>query len=212
MAQSDRITARLAAELGDEDLARQLAEIVEADALSWTAPVIAPERVQTILAFTFGNRMAPNGNREPGAVNEALARVAARLAEETGAPLIAQWEVAEPAAALLPPGRVTAIHPRRDERGEPVYLSTGGVIAEIAQRFPPASLGVVAVVAFADHMHRCVATARRFGFNAHAPAGQAMPAEYDPLSGQAWCRSRLLYLVHDVMLRITERRAAMLSE
>ncbi len=28
-----------------------------------------------------------------------------------------------------------------------------------------------------------------------------------PNSGQAWCRCRLAYLLHDIMLRVAERRA-----
>jgi hypothetical protein len=55
-----------------------------------------------------------------------------------------------------------------------------------------------------------VATARRFGFDAYAPAGMAMPAVYDPMSGQPWCRSRAVYLLHDMMIRVTERRADVL--
>jgi hypothetical protein len=102
---------------------------------------------------------------------------------------------------------VTAINPARDARGEPVYLGTSGVLEEIARQAAPRSLGCVAVVAFADHIFRCVAAARRLGFDAHAPDGVAMPSTYDPLSGQPWCRDRLAYLLHDVMIRITERRA-----
>ena len=205
------LAARLSAQLGDAAIARELAAIVAADTLDWTAPVIAVPRIQTVLGFTFGNRMEANGNRAPGPVNQALAAIAARLAGETGAPVIAQWEVAEPTAALLAGGRVQPIFPGRDGRGEPVYLSTLGVLEALARTTPPARLGIVGVVAFADHLPRCVATARRLGFDAYAPAGIAMPTEYDPLSGQAWCRSRLVYLVHDMMLRLTERRAAMLG-
>jgi hypothetical protein len=72
-------------------------------------------------------------------------------------------------------------------------------------------LGRVAVVAFADHLYRCVATCRRLGFDASAPDGVAMPTEYDPESGQAWCRDRIAYLLHDIMIRITERRAAVVG-
>ena len=66
---------------------------------------------------------------------------------------------------------LTAINPGRDARGEPVYLSTSGVLEEIARLAEPQSLGCVGVVAFADHLYRCVATARRLGFDAHAPDG-----------------------------------------
>lgn len=208
---SAQIAGYLTQELGDGEAARQLAKILLEDALSWRPPTIAIERIETIIAFTFGNRMFDNGNRAPGPVNEALADVVALLHERRGARIYAQWEIAAALAGRLPDGAVTPIYPGRDERGEPVYLSTSGVVGEIARRVgDPAELGVVGVVGFTDHLWRCVATSRQFGFDAHAPA-IPMPSTYDPLSGQAWCRSREAYLLHDVMLRVTERRAAVIE-
>jgi hypothetical protein len=92
-----------------------------------------------------------------------------------------------------------------------VYLSTSGVLEEIARLAEPRSLGCVGVAAFADHVHRCVVSARRLGFDAHAPDGIAMPDIYDQASGQAWCRDRVAYLLHDIMIRITERRATVVG-
>jgi hypothetical protein len=202
------LETRLRRELGDAATAQDLATIVLEETLSWRAPVIAPERITTVFAFTFGNRMLANGNREPGPVNQAIADVAASLHQRTGAPVFAQWEVAAALAGRVPDALLTAINPGRDTRGEPVYLSTSGVLEEIARVAEPRSLGCVGVAAFADHLHRCVASARRLGFDAHAPDGIAMPDTYDRESGQAWCRDRIAYLLHDIMIRITERRAA----
>lgn len=207
MSITDDVTAYLAAELGDFETARQLAGFLAEDGLAWRAPLIAPDRVRSIFAFTFGNRMLPNGNREPGPVNEALAEVALRLHRAGGAPVFAQWEIAAAIGDRIPPDKLTAIYPGRDERAEPVYLSTGGVVEEIARL---GAEGPVGVVAFADHLYRAVTTSRRFGFDAYAPAGVAMPAAYDPLSGQPWCRSRIAYLLHDIMIRVTERRTEMI--
>jgi hypothetical protein len=198
-------------ELGDAATARDLAAIVLEEALSWRAPVVAPERISTVLAFTFGNRMLANGNREPGPVNQAIADVAASLHQRTGARIFAQWEIAAALAGRVPDAMVTAINPGRDARGEPVYLSTSGVLEEIARRTDPRSLGCVGVAAFADHIHRCVASARRLGFDAYAPSGTAMPDTYDGDSGQPWCRDRIAYLLHDIMIRVTERRAAVVG-
>jgi hypothetical protein len=201
------LAAHLAAELDDGATAQALAELLQDDALSWRAPTVEPARVTTILGFTFGNRMLANGNRLPGPVNQALADVAARLHAVSGARIYAQWEVAEAIGGRVPSALVTPIHPARDERAEPRYLSTSGVIAEVARRAgDPATLGVVGIVAFADHARRCVDTARRFGMDAHVPAGYAMPSDYDPRSGQPWCRNRLAYLMHDIALRAAERR------
>jgi hypothetical protein len=202
------VEAHLQRELGDAATAQTLAAIVLEETLFWRAPSIAPAKITTLLAFTFGNRMLPNGNREPGPVNQALADVVAELHHRNKARVFAQWEVAAALADRVPNALVTPINPARDARGEPVYLSTTGVLEEIARLAEPRSLGCVGVVAFADHLYRCVVSARRLGFDAHAPAGVAMPAVYDPQSGQAWCRDRLAYLLHDIMIRITERRAA----
>jgi hypothetical protein len=209
----EQVAAHLTGELGDAATAAALARSLAQDALSWRAPEVAPERIATVLAFTFGNRMHPNGNREPGPVNEALAAAATRLHRETGAPVFAQWEVAEAIGGRVARDKLVAILPARDARAEPLYLSTSGVVEEVVRRAGnPVSLGGVGIVAFADHAWRCVATARRFGLaGAAMPAGHAMPAEYDPLSGQPWCRSRLAYLLHDIAIRVAERRDAVIA-
>jgi hypothetical protein len=75
----------------------------------------------------------------------------------------------------------------------------------------PKRLGKVAVVGFADHIKRCVDTSRRAGMDAVAPAGYDMPAAYDVRSGQPWTRSRLAYLLHDVMCRVEDRRNALIA-
>ncbi len=207
------IEARLARELGDRDTARALAEALDEDVLSWRARETAPARIDTIMAFTFGNRMLPNGNRAPGPVNEALADVVVRLHRERAARIYAQWEVAEAIGSRVPQDQVIAIYPGRDERAEPVYLSTSGVVSTIvAMQADRRSLGVVGVVGFADHLWRCVTTVRQFGLDAYAPSGYAMPGEYDAQSGQPWCRSRLAYLMHDIMIRASERRTRLLGK
>ena len=208
----ERLAAHLASELRNSDVARELASAIMQDALSWHAPEFAPERMRAIFAFTFGNRMLPNGNRVAGPVNERLAECALRLHRGSGAAVYAQWEIAELLHGRIAEDALTPIFPGRDPRGEPVYLGTGAVIADIAARVgDPASIGPVGVVAFADHLYRAVAGARQAGFNAWAPVGMAMPAEYDADSGQAWCRSRLAYLLHDIMLRVADRRAGLVG-
>lgn len=201
----------LAPQLGDFEIARELALAVRKCALDWTAPTVPMREINSVIAFTFGNRMLPNGNRMPGPVNEHLADAAVALHLASGAPVFAQWEVAEAIGARVAATHLVPIFPGRDEQAEPAYLSTAEVLARIAAKRSPASLGVIGVVAFSDHISRCVQTARRLGFAAAAPEDLAMPSEYDALSGQPWCRSRLAYLLHDVMLRVTDRRAAELE-
>ena len=203
-----QLEVHLLDELGESATVTSFARYLDEDVLSWRPPEIAPERITTILAFTFGNRMQPNGNRTPGPVNEALADIAARLYGETGAPVFAQWEVAEAIGGRVPQDKLTAIFPARDAKAEPQYLSTSGVIEEVIRRVgDQASLGRVGIVAFADHAWRCIATTRHFGVtDAAIPEGYTMPSQYDPLSGQPWCRSRLAYLLHDIAIRVAERR------
>ena len=209
----EAITADLAEELGDRRTAETMAGLLADDTLSWRPPEAPPTQITTILAFTFGNRTQPNGNREPGPVNEALAEVAVRLHRQTGAAIYAQWEVATAVGDRVPPDKLVPIYPERDERAEPRYLSTAGVVAEVVRRTAdPAIFGTVGIVAFSDHAWRCVATARRLGLAAVMPAGYPMPDEYDPLSGQPWCRSRLAYLFHDIAIRATERRDMLIEE
>ena len=207
------LTQLLVEELGDADAAAQFARFVLDDVLTWRSPGMDPQRFKTILAFTFGNRMAPNGNRSPGPVNEDIARVAALVQRRCGAVVYAQWEVAEALAPILPGAPVVPIHPDRDARAEPVYLGTLAVIRRVlAQGRSAAALGTVGIVAFRDHLRRCVRTARMLGLDAHCPAGVAMPEVYDPQSGQPWCRSRLAYLLHDVAIGAAERRDALCVE
>jgi len=200
------LARHLEAELCDRATARAFAAGLVADALTWRAPTVPLSEVRTIIGFTFGNRMLPNGNREPGPVNAALADVAVRLHKVTGAAVWAQWEVAEAIGGRLPDGMVGVILPGRDAHAEPHYLSTGGVVEAIVARNGGAGLGTVAVVATRDHAWRCVRICQRHGLTAGIPEGWAMPDAYDPDSGQPWTRDRLAYLLHDLHCRALDRR------
>lgn len=206
------LEAYLAAQLGDAAVARTFAQLVVADVLQWKPPLVAPNEVKTIVAYTFGNRIDANGNRSPGPVNEALADIAVRLHQQTGAPIYAQWEIAEAIGNRVQAQHLASITPLRNAKAETVYLSTGGTAAAVVERARgAASLGKVAVVGFCDHIKRCVDTSRRFGMDAAAPATYDMPTAYDPQSGQPWTRSRLAYLMHDVCCRAEDRRDQLIA-
>jgi hypothetical protein len=206
------LAEHLAAELDDREtaaaLARQLAETL----LTWRAPTVPLQQVRTIIGFTFGNRMAPSGNRQPGPVNQALADLAVRLHAATGARVWAQWEVAEAIGARLGGAALEAVHPGRDAQAEPRFLSTAGVIEAVVSRGGgAAALGTVAVVAVRDHAWRCVDLCRRHGLQAGVPEGFALPERYDPDSGQPWTRDRLAYLLHDLHCRALDRRDTLVA-
>jgi hypothetical protein len=202
------LAQHLEAELGDRATAQAFAALLVEDALSWQAPAVPLAEVRTIIGFTFGNRMQPNGNREPGPVNAALADIAVRLHRATGARVWAQWEVAEAIGGRLGGDALQAIYPARDANAEPRYLNTAAVVEAILARNPGAALGTVAVVALRDHAWRCVQICRRHGLSAGVPQGWAMPDAYDPDSGQPWTRDRLTYLLHDLHCRALDRRDA----
>jgi hypothetical protein len=206
------LVGHLEVELGDAAIARAFAAALVEDALSWRAPTVPLEQVRTIVGFTFGNRMLPNANREPGPVNAALADLAVRLHAATGARVWAQWEVAEAIGARVPGAMVEAIYPGRDGQGEPRYLSTGGVVeAIIARGGGAAALGTVAIVAVRDHAWRCARICRRHGLSAGVPEGWPLPGDYDKSSGQPWTRERLAYLLHDLHCRALDRRDEVLA-
>jgi hypothetical protein len=206
------LAGHLEAELGDRAIAETLAAALVEDALSWRAPTVPLEKVRTIIGFTFGNRMLPNGNREPGPVNATLADLVVRLHEATGARVWAQWEVAETVGGRVPDGMVEAIYPGRDAQGEPRYLSTGAVVEAIRARSGGvAALGTVAVVAVRDHAWRCARICRRHGLSAGVPEGWALPDDYDKNSGQPWTRERMAYLLHDLHCRALDRRDDVLA-
>lgn len=202
------LAGHLEAELGDAAVARAFAACLVEDALGWRAPVLPAAGIRTILGFTFGNRMRPNGNREPGPVNEALAEVALRLHRATGARIWAQWEVAAAIGDRVPGGMLEAIYPARDGNAEPRYLGTAAVVDAVLARSGGRDLGPVAVVALRDHAWRCVRICRDRGLDAGVPEGWPLPEGYDAQSGQPWTRHRLAYLLHDLHCRALDRRDA----
>ena len=205
--QMGAVTQYLTTELGDADAAAAVSQIIASDILVWKPPVMPVTEVNSIVAYAFGNRIADNGNRSPGPMNQALAEQVVRLYQQTGAPVYAQWEIAESIGDRIPKGKLITINPGRDAQAEPVYLSTVGVANEVVKLSGgSAKLGKVAVIGFYDHIKRCVDTSIAAGMVAAAPAGYDMPREYDAQSGQPWTRSRLAYLMHDIRERITDRR------
>jgi len=204
---------RLAADLGERATAEKLARALLEIGLTWSAPAVPADEIRTIVGFTFGNRMAPSGNRAPGPVNEALADLALRLHEATGAPVWAQCEVAEAIGGRLGADVLTAIYPGRDASAEPQFLSTAGVVEAVLRRGGGSvGRGAVAVVAARDHAWRCVEICRCHGLRAGIPAGWALPELYDPASGQPWTREPLTYLLHDLHCRALDRRDALVGE
>ncbi|GMU18899.1 MAG: hypothetical protein AMXMBFR12_00910 [Candidatus Babeliales bacterium] len=194
----------LSKELDDAHIAKELATIIVENILAWKAPTIATQEINTIIAFAFGNRILPNGNRLPGPMNESLAGLVVQLHKETNAPVYAQWEIAEAIGNRIAPEKITVINPTLDAQANVIYLSTAGVASAILKHVgDPQKLGKVAVIAFHDHLYRCIQISRNAGIDAYVPEGYCMPNKYDKHSGQPWTCDRFTYLITDIKARIT---------
>ena len=113
-------------------------------------------------------------------------------------------EIAEAVGSRIPKELLTSINPILDEKGNVVYLSTVGVAQKVMELIKVNSdfLGKVAIIGFHDHVRRCVETSRNVGMDAYLPEGCKMPTIYDEFSGQPWTRNRLIYLEHELRIRI----------
>jgi hypothetical protein len=193
----------LAHELDDVSIAHELATMIAEHLLVWKAPTIAPAQITAIIAYAFGNRILPNGNRLAGPVNEALADLVVQLYEQTQVSVYAQWEIAQMIGDRIPADRLIVINPTLDAVANVVYLSTVDVASTIVKSVGGAhKLGTVAVIAFSDHLYRCIQVSRAAGMDAYVPEGYTMPTAYDSLSGQPWTRNRLIYIMNDIKARL----------
>ena len=213
----DQLAVILADQLGDEALGRRIAaHLLEAGA-NWRPPTRPVAEADSLIAYAFGNRPrqcpapppdAPLTDRldEPGPVNAALAQVVADLHAIRPARIFAQWEVAHFLKTRHGLTGVVSIEPVLSPGGQVIYLSTDGV-ATAALAAGGGDLGKVAVVAHRDHAKRCVKVSRAAGLDAFVAADIPLPADYDPQSGQAWTRSREVYLLHDLAAQFMGLRA-----
>lgn len=209
---------RLGAEWGDESLARHIVRSIDPDTVRRWTTVIPAERlaesslltydvpvhggeIDAVLVFAFGHR-GPDTDRRPGPVNEGLAALVTAAALPPSVIVLAQTE---PAAVLRRSGagQVTEIELERRADGSVRYQSTIDVTRAVVDRRggDAASFGTVAVVAFADHLGRCILAARAAGLDAVRSSRFGVVDEYDSGSTQPWTRSREAYLAVDLMAR-----------
>ncbi len=217
------LTARLAKEYDDPALATKVvsglgadfltrletkvpaAEVATSPFLAYRPPQVRASKIDSVVVFAFGNRLAADGTLEPGPTNQALAATTKAFVTKHPVPVFAQTEIAQ---ILQAEGvrRVTSIDPVTGPDGKVVYLSTAGVAAQAITKAKAAAtdLGTVGVIGFADHAVRCVLTARTAGMTGAAvPKGVVLPHTYDAQSGQPWTRDRNSYLPTDLIGRVT---------
>ncbi|MCW8331437.1 hypothetical protein MD588_21825 [Photobacterium sp. SDRW27] len=209
----DAIEAKLAEQLQNKDVAAYTAEFLMNEILTWQGEPLPLDQADSILAYAFGNRVAPNGNQEPGPMNEALADVVVDIHKKTGKPVYAQWEIAQSIGDRIAPEYLTSINPQIGADGTIVYLSTIGVADEVVKQAGGVDkLGKTVVVGFYVHSLRTISTSRDAGIDAYAPEGIALPYDYDPESGQAWTRDAQTFVMHEIRNRATNERTRLINE
>jgi hypothetical protein len=200
----------LAKSLNDAALAARLAPVILDVGFTWDPPSQPASTFQTIIAYSFGNRPALQGERDPapGPINEELAAAVVEAHRRSGAPVIfAQWEIAS-FLRNQTGMEVVAINPVVGVDHSVQYLSTDGVAAAAVEHAGGAlKLGRVCVIGHHDHVKRCVETSRLRGMEAWAMEGLVLPADYDTKSDQLWTRSRETYLIHDMAAQLMMIRA-----
>ncbi len=189
---------------GHSDIEQKIVNLLIDDILTGQIDTIPISEIRTIVAFSFGHRVLPNGNHMPGPVNEELADLVVKLQRQSGAHVYAQWEIAEAIGERIPDNLLTAIQPALNNKAQAVYLSTLDVAKKIKKLVhgKTETLGKVAIIGFHDHIQRCIEMARYVGIEAYAPEGYQMPLGYDELSGQPWTCDRLSYLEHELRKRL----------
>lgn len=223
----NQMATKLSAQLGDATTANALLPYMKDMGLGWSLPTIAAARIDTIVAYGFGNRpnaasgttSSTGGNQaalpDPGPTNEALADAVYRIYQLKPVKIFAQWEIARFLASkykMTSPGMIS-IEPIIAADGTITYLSTDGVAAAVVtQQGSAAALGNVAVVGHRDHAKRCIVTSVNRGMKAFAVTEVALPTAYDLQSGQSWTRRRDLYLVHDMYAQFAVKTGALIAQ
>lgn len=210
---------RLAGEWGDGDLAGSILDgITDAELTRWISrvpldavavddqlryrwPAVAGP-IDAVMMFAFGHR-GPDHDRTPGPVNEAMASALARYLVDHPTRVHTQFEGGE-ALRRLGVHEVVTVPLERRADGSVVYQSTADFIDAVGNSMTTAegAVGRVGVVAFADHLGRCILTARAAGLDAVRVEGIDLPAEHDPESTQPWTRDRAAYLAMDLAVRM----------
>ena len=202
----------IAAKLATAPSAHDIARIFTTMLLERQPPTRPASALDLVIAFSFGNRVAADGTTYsgPGPVNAELATVVEEVMGKVrpGTPVYVQWEIAQVLSSRGITG-FTTINEQTGANGQIVYLSTDGVATAALADFAAtggAKSGSAGVIGHHDHVGRCALTvdshASTSGVTAYAPSGIAMPADYDPDSGQVWTRSAELYLIADELGRL----------
>ena len=181
----------------------------------WRLPDGDLAEAAAIVGFSFAQGPADDkGRPTPGGTNRALAWMVATMLEEyasAGRPrpkVMVQWEIAQ---VLWEEHGIRAdVSATVDAEGN--YLSTYGVMEQLAVALDAAGIRTVALVAHPDHGVRCGKVVQHFNVTALGTPllrGEGVPWErfgcdadgYDAQSTQPWTTTRSRYLLHELKNR-----------
>ncbi|CAH0536553.1 hypothetical protein [Vibrio marisflavi] len=204
------LVEKLTVQLEDKPAAEYAAKFILNQLLTWKGKELSVNQADSILAYSFGNRVLPNGNQTPGPMNQELANTVVEIYKQTGKPVYAQWEIATAIGKRIPSDKLFYINPVVNSDGSVTYLSTIGV-AEEAVKLSGGDLGKTIVVAFYEHSLRAIDTSKEFGIEAYAPKEIELPHHYDAQSGQAWTRDKNTFIMHEISNRSANERTKLIE-
>ncbi len=167
------ISTYLNQELNDIKLSNTLATEIVAGTLDWKPRTIDISEGDYIVAYSFGNDIAANGNKLPGQMNKDLADTVVKIYNQTKKPVYAQWEIAKSIGNRIPKNDLHTIDPTIQPDGDVIYLSTSGVSNDFINSVGKNNLKgkKIIVVGFVDHIQRCVNSLLDENIDAYAPKG-----------------------------------------
>ncbi|WP_305844579.1 hypothetical protein [Photobacterium leiognathi] len=207
----DAIAAKLEVQLENKEVANYTAKFLMDNILTWKGKELALDQADSILAYSFGNRVLENGNQIPGKMNEDLADTVVEIYKKIEKPVYAQWEIAQAIGNRIPAKQLHSINPHIAPDGSLTYLSTNGVATD-AVKMSGGVMGKTVVVGFYEHGLRTITTSRRMGIDAYAPANIDLPHDYDPQSGQAWTRDQQTFVMHEISNRAANERGDLIKK
>ncbi|WP_396332911.1 Tat pathway signal protein [Burkholderia anthina] len=202
-----QMLGKLTNELNDSTVATDETGYLLDTFFAWSPPTVDAAGINTIAAFSFGNRAGASGASGaaplPGPVNESIADAVFQLRQRVAAPIYAQQEVAGVLASKygLTAG-VTSIATPAVAAGSPIPTPDGVAAAIVRQAGSAAVLGKVGIVTHLDQASLAVRVSTAAGLQAAVPAGLTLPVFYDTSAQMPALRRRDLYLLSNAGVQL----------
>ncbi|MGF6632897.1 hypothetical protein [Paraburkholderia sp. MM6662-R1] len=216
-----QMLGKLDVELNDSTVAATETPYLTDIFFSWDLPTVAATQINTIIAYSFGDRPAAAGSSQsqlpqPGPINEAIADAVYQLYQSKPVMVYAQWEVASVLTSKY------QMNSTNLQSVKPPTVASNGTIsypalddvaaAVIALSGTASALGTVAVVTHRDQAKRAIQTSRARSMNAYAALGLTLPVNYDSQASQPANRRRDLYLLSDMANQFATLRANLIAQ